>query len=616
MLMKDYLIIMFCLGIMYSCTCDSALEKALQFSGANRKELEKVLTHYLKRSEDSLKYKAACFLIENMPGHGWYEGEELEKHKKWIDSTYGKFGFILKATLYEAFFQQPGATSGLDWKEDIQHLDSDFLIKHIDYLYKALDNRPWLRELDFSQFCEYILPYRVGYECPRLWHKLQDSLYDSQVKELLEYDNARFDVSRLFPQIGIYMCYTKSIQFPYRNQIIKYNLWGCEESAITRLWYARLLLCPVSIDFLAAHANKNDSHRWLRVVDNRLNSSLGIISTERGHLGKIYRKTFSHNPVVQVPPDEYVPKIFQNTFYRDVTADYTRTENIKIKSRKPVVTRNGYLCVFNNRNWIPVAAGEFKNGMLEIKDVGCGVVYLPVAYPQGECTGISYPVAVTFAGKVQTLKPDTACRTEIKLEHKAPLKLEVRELNFHNLNAMVEASNDPAFKNCIQVGKISYIDKHQRSKIDILSPRQFRYWRIRASDYLIMAECFLTDDRGKRVYPELNPPNPFSTIAAAFDNDPLTYAANNIQWDMGKSTALTSIECLFQNNGNDIWPGDWYELFYHDGDGWYSLGIQQARDYEILFPGVPANALLWLKNLSRGKEERIFTYEKEEIRFW
>jgi hypothetical protein len=45
------------------------LELALSMAGANRPELEKVLAHYSADAADSLKYRAACFLIENMIYH-------------------------------------------------------------------------------------------------------------------------------------------------------------------------------------------------------------------------------------------------------------------------------------------------------------------------------------------------------------------------------------------------------------------------------------------------------------------------------------------------------------------------------------------------------------------
>ena len=48
---------------------DPDLENALRQAGENRSQLEQVLDHY---RNDSLKYKAACFLIANMPGHYSY----------------------------------------------------------------------------------------------------------------------------------------------------------------------------------------------------------------------------------------------------------------------------------------------------------------------------------------------------------------------------------------------------------------------------------------------------------------------------------------------------------------------------------------------------------------
>ena len=57
---------------MFLCMCcacrygDTVVEEALMLAGKNRGELEAVLEYY---REDSLKTKAAEFLIGNMPGH-------------------------------------------------------------------------------------------------------------------------------------------------------------------------------------------------------------------------------------------------------------------------------------------------------------------------------------------------------------------------------------------------------------------------------------------------------------------------------------------------------------------------------------------------------------------
>ena len=58
---------------------DPDLENALRQAGENRSQLEQVLDHY---RNDSLKYKAACFLIANMPGHYSILSDELSNYKQ------------------------------------------------------------------------------------------------------------------------------------------------------------------------------------------------------------------------------------------------------------------------------------------------------------------------------------------------------------------------------------------------------------------------------------------------------------------------------------------------------------------------------------------------------
>ena len=56
----------------------SRLELALQLAGDNRAELERVLNHYAENKADSLKYRAARFLIENMPRHYTFSRENVK----------------------------------------------------------------------------------------------------------------------------------------------------------------------------------------------------------------------------------------------------------------------------------------------------------------------------------------------------------------------------------------------------------------------------------------------------------------------------------------------------------------------------------------------------------
>ena len=75
-------------SLFYSCSQEKKketaivlpLEAALSQAGENRVELEKVLHRYQSNPSDSLKYRAACFLIENMPSYTYYKGKLLEQY--------------------------------------------------------------------------------------------------------------------------------------------------------------------------------------------------------------------------------------------------------------------------------------------------------------------------------------------------------------------------------------------------------------------------------------------------------------------------------------------------------------------------------------------------------
>ena len=68
-----YIYITLCLLLLSCSDKDNELELALHYAGTNRTELEKVLRHY---EGDSLKHRAAVFLIENMPYHFGYDLRE------------------------------------------------------------------------------------------------------------------------------------------------------------------------------------------------------------------------------------------------------------------------------------------------------------------------------------------------------------------------------------------------------------------------------------------------------------------------------------------------------------------------------------------------------------
>ncbi|MDR2130146.1 MAG: hypothetical protein LBP56_03085, partial [Odoribacteraceae bacterium] len=88
--------------ISFSCNKEMYyLESALQFAGDNRPELEKVLKHYSSPA-DNLKYRAAVFLIKNMPAYYGHEGAAVDTIRKALTAVYDVYGYFYDEKLIRA----------------------------------------------------------------------------------------------------------------------------------------------------------------------------------------------------------------------------------------------------------------------------------------------------------------------------------------------------------------------------------------------------------------------------------------------------------------------------------------------------------------------------------
>lgn len=85
--------------------------------------------------------------------------------------------------------------------------------------------------------------------------------------------------------------------------------------------------------------------------------------------------------------------------------------------------------------------------------------------------------------------------------------------------------------------------------------------------------------------------------------------------ELDSAVTVTHLGICPRNDKNGIYPGMKYELFLWD-DTWKSQGIKTAAENKISFENIPENALLWLRNLDEGKEERIFTMKNGEQVWW
>ena len=92
---------------------------------------------------------------------------------------------------------------------------------------------------------------------------------------------------------------------------------------------------------------------------------------------------------------------------------------------------------------------------------------------------------------------------------------------------------------------------------------------------------------------------------------------NWVGLQLNKPSQVSRIRYIGRNDGNCVEIGDEYELYYWSPDSdWELLDTQKATSNILIFKDIPSNGLYILKDITKGVEERIFTYENNKQVWW
>lgn len=603
---------------LFSCiNIDKKLRYALENSGSNRKELERVLQHYSANKSDSLKLKAAKFLIRNMPGHYTLNSDRLKNYLRLVDSLRFFPGYKQAIELI------PCGLSGV-WpepfvkEEDIKYIKSEYLIHQIDLAFRIWNSKPWLANLGFDDFCEYVLPYRIANETLTNW---RDSSYriENKIKSRLEiYDDTKYSSANmargLFEKIYTNELYEQVITVP-DTLIVKYKM-GCYDKAQLTMFMYRILGIPAAIDYIPCWASYDGSHYWTKIIDEVVKDNSEILLFNRS-IAKVYRRTYSHNEFLY-GEEEYVPDFCATPFNRDVTDEYVLTSDIAVDMVNNEEIENGYLAVFHKQKWRAVAHGKKRYDKHIFSKMGRDVVYLPVYFKKQQMKNGNYPFILRKNGQIQMLVADTLYKQNMILNRKYLFESYKEFFGKSLIGTRIEASNDLNFKTSDTIFQFKDNPEMKIVEIMVTNNKKYRYWRLAGGTLKYVSELSFFDNSQKRIEGEVMAEGHWGNVKTAFDNNPVSFVSFTGWLGVGfsKPEQISKIHLLPRNDGNGIFPGNTYELFYMGKDGWVSCGQKVAKDYFISFEAVPSNSLYWLRNLSAGKEERIFTYVDRQVKFW
>jgi hypothetical protein len=626
------------------------VKSALGKSGANAAELLTVIAHYTKSPKDSLKLRAACFLIANMDQWHYYKGKLLDDYLGYLINIRTKEGFTqrLHQDILDSIYG-PFSYAKLDLRYDIQEITAKQLIDNIDLAFKVWQEQPWGKRYSFAQFCEYILPLKMGDEMPNY---IREGIFTRYNLFLSPLDKNKLDavtactvINDELKKKGWYILLgTGFLPHIPASKLIDKQVGSCRDQSDLGAYIMRSLGIPVTLDFIPQWPTRSLGHDFNAVIGSNgkaimfgtADENPGFCRFMQVPKGKIYRHIVEKNDqsLAELKDDqEIVPEFMNSPYFKDVTDEYVNCSDISVpllKNRLISQYKHAYICLFNNKTWIPVHWGNVRNDTVVFTKMEGQILYLAAYYDVNGITPANYPFILTKEGKLKFLIPDNRHRiTSIKFTR----VFSILPHFLTQLDGDFQGSNAPDFQNLTELFSTSKDKELQQfwNCKTISTKDSFRYVRYYRSRQCIIGEMEFYSE-GKKLVGKVFSSGPDMGEADHFikekavDGDVGTSfisLGNDPAWvglDFGHMEKIDSIRfspgiSVFGPRCYII-PGHKYELRCWDRGQWLALDSCIAGNADVAFQDIPSNALYLLHDLTKNVNERCFTIENGRQIWW
>jgi len=527
-----------------------------------------------------------------------------------------------------------------------QCLNMDSLETNINVAYKVWRHRGWSKDYDEDIFLNYVLP-------PQIANEPLEYYWRTDIPEWLGFTYQGESMPEFAEKINSVMDIEMGRQNWGNDQMgytaVMSGIPGkCDDRAILTTMAMRSMGIPAAFETIPLWGGTNNGHSFCGVI---MPDSTTYAFQEKddkyvdirfaNKVPKIYRQRYFdgvQSKAYALRNLESLPKLFEDFRLEDVTRYHgVECKDIDLPIEVKSDNRLCYLSLFHPSGWFPIACGEITGGNMHFKDIGTGVdshmtnplkgenigngiLYLPIIF-EDKIIPASYPLIV-FQSGMRLLKPSSDKET-IVLYRKYPLFERISMFADRMKGGIIEVAEKPDFSDAKIV---HYIYDRPLSRMQTVKLEdKFRFIRFRRPEgALSIAELLVCDPDGKIIGG-----SPISCdfldkeheTTKVFDKDPLTFldVPHGVNlWvglDLGRTVQVGSVGFCPRNDDNGVSPGDTYELLYWDNE-WKSLGVSRAMEQKLVYNNVPKNALLWLRDKTRGKEERPFTYENGTQIWW
>ena len=428
---------------------------------------------------------------------------------------------------------------------------------------------------------------------------------------------------------------------PSVASLIKYRTGICKDEVAYVASLSRSLGIPVAIDFVPHWGNRIGSHTWNALILPNGKSTPFYMQYAPGDTTqfthspvyikpKIYRRRYEVNKEIMdnLSGEKDIPELYKFPKFTDVTDQYIPTTDVTCKIPMEYSNRSvAYICVNDKQEWEPVHYGKIQRGKVTFRSMGRNVLYSVGVWDSGKIKPIGNPFIVENNGKIRYLKCDRSKRQTMTLYRKYPFfaqfdsfknRMDLGE--FQGSNSMDFSSVSTLYVHNGFTNGCSYNRKLNPSK------EKYKYLRYIGpkGSYCNVNEISFFNSKGKKltgriIGTEGTEKHKKETV---FDGDVLTGFngtgpdGNWVGLELSEPSDVASITYMPRNDGNCVEVGDIYQLLVYDKGRWNTLAWIRAKDTKLVLKNIPSGGLYLLRDRTKGKEERIFTYENNKQVWW
>ena len=632
---------------MISCSQNSDLAITKEIAGPHIDSLQQVIACY---QPDSYEGRASRWILSNMTCHSTWNSVAIEAFERKVMQS---DSLISKRTLNDWWREVSDKDVG-ETTYDASVISPLFLECDINTAISTWHHSPWKNEVPFETFCKYVLPYRVADEPLKLgtrntllrrYKSIIEGVKDMKIA-FAKIHNMLKDSIRTGNLI-----YTHN---PSALMMEKMRMGNCFQRCIHEIYVMRSLGLPVAIDGVPHWANySSKGHSWVSLITSDGTYYMPEQDSYDGPLDSLPRKCiyldssvfYIRHPVEDGYPyslnfkkrhsivnrmvfeyrhkdyddkdaSDNLLKYFSDPFTIDVSADYGCTSfsiNVDCESSY------AYLCTYlTSIGWTPVAYSKRENGLYNFGNIGDSILCLLMVAKNK----ILYPINTPFLlcnGRTHYLWPNVAQSDSLVIERKYPLIGRFLNNWTELVGGTFEGSDDslfvsrkiisqiistPVFRNTLKmkVGRYRYVRyvspqgiKSPLAEIEIFSGGKTVTGKPFAKGANIPERCF--------------DGNTFTMLDK-------THNGYMVGVDLGRPILIDSIVFYPKNDDNFIRPDHEYELNYYCCGKWIPINCMSKHEYTLTYRNIPHNALLLLRDLTGGKEERPFILKNGKVEWW